>query len=676
MSSSSPSAHASSFFGMSSRAASDDQAGWINRKHDLSGTAVESSTCVSSNQSDPDLLTEWTWTGYTANSKFIRGLSWGVSCLRTDCRENQDGWAVQVYACTDITPTPRSHFHPSFSFSWNHELTSLNSQLCGLLHSGDTVSLPLTPQTSAVLPKDPASTPPIAASKPSRQTYIGSSTFVVLDGHGAGGRDAAAAIEKAFDSVFSRTLLKNDIPRDPLNPISLLESVGESLRVGQKMIEKLNGDTQRDFGTTCVSVTLVNDLLISTACGDSSALLLAFPRGNWSSNTGTKKVSPLVVELSRRHNLEDKDELQRIVQEGKGKVIRGDGGVLRLIPGELEYDEAKRRGLSINMGRSMGHAIFSTCGLSTATDFSCLALKQIPKLLNSPPKVNPAGSSCSRVANRCFRLPPLNAAECRRVVESFIKSAEASALRRPKSEAGSYDRKGAQRTHAQGSHTLPHTQGSHTLAAAQGENAQPFNSPPVAAKSSDCSKPKSAVSFPERTKRSLFAKRDSQAEASADIHLEKRSTVPAFSARAAFIRCLARRLPPDSPTGGGGGGGGGAGCASVSDTTHTHDHRLKTKLSAHDTHNSPTGGVTSTHSTPKVGDMFLLLMSDGVTDVLSSSCIVEMVKDFDLKSKSRNRPFDPAAFSLALTEVARERRLKACQRADNCTCLAVHLIPE
>lgn len=52
---------------------------------------------------------------------------------------------------------------------------------------------------------------------------------------------------------------------------------------------------------------------------------------------------------ARRHSLEDKDELHRISSENKGRVIRGDGGVLRLIPGSMDYDEAKRRGLSINM---------------------------------------------------------------------------------------------------------------------------------------------------------------------------------------------------------------------------------------------------------------------------------------------------------------------------------------
>eukprot|EP01056_Protomagalhaensia_sp_Gyna25_P004539 Protomagalhaensia_sp_Gyna_25__4538@NODE_417_length_3500_cov_19_680150_g320_i0_p1_GENE_NODE_417_length_3500_cov_19_680150_g320_i0NODE_417_length_3500_cov_19_680150_g320_i0_p1_ORF_typecomplete_len538_score63_02PP2C/PF00481_21/3_8e16PP2C/PF00481_21/0_00032PP2C_2/PF13672_6/6_8e07PP2C_2/PF13672_6/0_77SpoIIE/PF07228_12/0_66SpoIIE/PF07228_12/0_046_NODE_417_length_3500_cov_19_680150_g320_i017843397 len=537
MSSSTPSAAASSHLGMSFRASLSSE-----KQRCVGSEGLPLEGCEPSGS--PDLLNEWTWTGYTANSRLIKGLSWGVSCLRTDCRENQDGWAVQVYACTD----PKPHFHPSFSFSWNHELASLNS--------------PLTPQSSA------------APTKPSKPTFIGSSTFVVLDGHGAGGRDAAAAVEKAFDNVFSRTLLKNDVPaRDVLTPTALLDSVGESLKVGQKMIEKLNNDTQRDFGTTCVSVTLVNDLLISTACGDSSALLLAFPRGNWSSNTGSKKPSPLVVELSRRHNLEDKEELQRIVQEGRGKVIRGDGGVLRLIPGELEYDEAKRRGLSINMGRSMGHAVFSTCGLSTVTDFSCLALRQIPKLLHSPPKV---AASATRNGNRCFRLPPLSADECRRVVESFMRAAEP---RRPRSEE---------------------------------------NTP--------SQQPKNTVSFQGARKLP-----------------EKRTSANSFSARAAFIRCLARRLPSDSPTA-------------------ASDPRPATQPQTEHRH--------------RVGDMFLLLMSDGVTDVLSSSCIVEMVKDFDLKSKSRNRPFDPAAFCLALTEMAKERRLRACQRADNCTCLAVHLIPE
>eukprot|EP01054_Gregarina_sp_Poly1_P001020 Gregarina_sp_Poly_1__1019@NODE_1249_length_4635_cov_154_468914_g850_i0_p3_GENE_NODE_1249_length_4635_cov_154_468914_g850_i0NODE_1249_length_4635_cov_154_468914_g850_i0_p3_ORF_typecomplete_len312_score43_37PP2C/PF00481_21/0_00083_NODE_1249_length_4635_cov_154_468914_g850_i034294364 len=311
------------------------------------------------------------------------------------------------------------------------------------------------------------------------------------------------------------------------------------------------------------------------------------------------------------------------------------------------------------MGRSMGHAIFSTCGLSTGIDFSCLALKQIPKLLNSPPPHSGALSSTASVAHthrsvasRCFRLPPLSNSECRRVIESFIKSAEASALRRPKSEVSSFERRSLRRgVSSSGTAT---------------ENALPPNSPPLA-KLSDSGKPKTTVSFPERsTRRSLFAKRDSpppddlphpDGHASGD----KKSTFPASSARAAFIRCFAR---------GGGGGGGGLG-TSGSDSNNHQSYRLKSKQSVNEHPNN----LSNSHPS-KVGDMFLLLMSDGVTDVLSSSCIVEMLRDFDLKSRSRNKAFDPAAFSLALTEVARERRLKACQRADNCTCLAVHLIPE
>eukprot|EP01053_Blabericola_migrator_P011036 Blabericola_migrator_1__11035@NODE_640_length_7113_cov_145_445501_g471_i0_p2_GENE_NODE_640_length_7113_cov_145_445501_g471_i0NODE_640_length_7113_cov_145_445501_g471_i0_p2_ORF_typecomplete_len653_score64_18PP2C/PF00481_21/3_8e16PP2C/PF00481_21/0_00027PP2C_2/PF13672_6/3_5e06PP2C_2/PF13672_6/2_NODE_640_length_7113_cov_145_445501_g471_i019703928 len=652
MSSSTPSATASSYFGMASRA-SPTEADVSKRLS--SADARSSCSQAALNTSGQDLLTEWTWTGYTANSWLFKGLSWGVSCLRTDCRENQDGWAVQVYACTETSPVPKPHFHPSFSFSWNHELASLNSQLSGLLHTGDSVSLPMTPQTSAVPPLTPSATTPTPSStRPARQTYIGSSTFVVLDGHGAGGRDAAAAVEKAFDSVFSRMLLKNETPTcDVLSPASLLESVGESLRVGQKMIEKLNNETQRDFGTTCVSVTLVNDLLISSACGDSSALLLAFPRGNWSSSSSSKKPSPLVVELSRRHNLEDKEELQRIAQEGKGKVIRGDGGVLRLIPGELEYDEAKRRGLSINMGRSMGHAVFSGCGLSTATDFSCLALKQIPKLMQSPSKAVPTSSGSTqtnRSGNRCFRLPPLTDAECRRVVESFMKSAEHSVHRRPKSEASA------------------HQKLTSNLSLRDGENAAPRNASSLATRGSNSSvsesKPQSAVSFPEHrasSRRSLFARREDGGNHPVSGHvIEKRSSAPGFSARAAFIKCLARRLPSESPT-----------------TVSPGDHKSKATTENADANRRHVTAETRPHKEPpKVGDMFILLMSDGVTDVLSSSCIVEMVKDFDLKSKSRNRPFDPAAFSLELTEMARERRLKACQRADNCTCLTVHLIPE
>lgn len=221
------SATTDSFFGMASRAGSANNDEITDRKSSSEVGRVSTVPAEAAISTPPDVLTEWSWTGLVAESRLLRGLSWGVSCLKTDCRENQDGWAVQVYACTkDLSlESTAISYTPTFSFTWNHELSSLNQLDHTKPNPSNAVALPLTPQPSAhVSPSDqdlcraprhsPIQTDSLGAkeslssntsvadkSEPApesrtRETFIGSSTFVVLDGHGAGGRDAAAAIEK------------------------------------------------------------------------------------------------------------------------------------------------------------------------------------------------------------------------------------------------------------------------------------------------------------------------------------------------------------------------------------------------------------------------------------------------------------------------------------------------
>eukprot|EP00914_Ancora_sagittata_P009602 GHVO01018283.1.p1 GENE.GHVO01018283.1~~GHVO01018283.1.p1 ORF type:complete len:794 (+),score=140.14 GHVO01018283.1:276-2384(+) len=148
-------------------------------------------------------------------------------------------------------------------------------------------------------------------------------------------------------------------------------------------ILKINKESNRDFGSTCVAASLMGRFLMVGNCGDSSAYLILPPKGSHHTGDGTaQKGGVMTIALSESHTLYNKHERTRIMESGKGSIVMGDGNVLRLIPEFLPYSSARLQGLSINMSRSLGHMILSECSLSPEPEYTVIDL--LPFLVETP----------------------------------------------------------------------------------------------------------------------------------------------------------------------------------------------------------------------------------------------------------------------------------------------------
>lgn len=593
-------------------------------------------------------------------------------------------------------------------------------------------------------------------------------SFAVLDGHGTGGRQAAAAIEESFVRKFSNHVASTTV-LPTARPIALpggqrlcgereacemLGVVRSALEEAQETVVRLNIEAQKDFGSTCVTITLVNDLLITSACGDSTALLISFqpkhgsavppvhPPGNSqhhqvpSSGSGSGSClglalgttpaaavdslqgPPWIIELSRRHHLDDKEEAGRIAALGEGRVIIGDGGVLRLIPGNLDYEESKRRGLSINMSRSVGHAIFKGLGLSTQNDYSILSLRQIPQLVH-------ATAHESSRAFRCLRLPALTSAQCRDTLLSLQRRKERKAIRSAHrlrhtssctdpvvcaspsmcAECGKRDHPGDHSGGRSGEHSGDRTGHGARVGRCNTHTEHSASDWPLTGRPHAAHKRSPQDPLSSGRPRKLIDAHESNAHQSnapesnareSNAHVEKGKHISKHSGRHSGIQKdegeytkIGRRWSnvddnkySSAQAGSAGsatsvsaslaasaaGSAAASATASASNTGRRRPRQLLKSIVRKLSHNKPEGVF--------LGESFLLLMSDGITDVLSSSCIVDLLRQHHLINSKEGRPFDPEAFSNSLAFIARDRRLRANQRADNCTCLTVHLLPK
>lgn len=238
--------------------------------------------------------------------------------------------------------------------------------------------------------------------------------FAVFDGHGCGGRTAAhvasETLAHSLRGAHSLTSLFQGCSNTPfcfhsqqpsrLTPFITRVTLEQTKQILQQAFESMqrnilqsNLSRQRDFGTTAVVVASLGRYLVTATCGDSSALLIiGLPSKASSSHSAVKnsvqRFAMVNVKMSVDHSLSSAAEIERLRNHAGGRVVIGEGGVLRLIPASCSYKKARTEGLAINMARSLGHIILSQCGLCPQPTFTLIDIADIFELL----------SKCSKVA--------------------------------------------------------------------------------------------------------------------------------------------------------------------------------------------------------------------------------------------------------------------------------------
>jgi len=228
----------------------------------------------------------------------------------------------------------------------------------------------------------------------------GQPLVTVFDGHGCLGHVAARICCSLMPQVLAASLAAGETPEDAalsafqeaqqllLRTASAEQQYFDSI-LQRQMIRTMTlspeengeqGDTERryhaphvdvDYGTTATMCFLSSDdqnLCIAHA-GDSKCVVLKRP-------SGAKKSKSKWAEMysTLDHNCFDDDEASNVEKRG-GTIfdIRGD---LRVFPTRMTVREARRRGLSLNMTRSLGHIFLSEkAGISSMPDIRILKLE-------------------------------------------------------------------------------------------------------------------------------------------------------------------------------------------------------------------------------------------------------------------------------------------------------------
>lgn len=362
----------------------------------------------------------------------------------------------------------------------------------------------------------------------------------------------------------------------------------------------------------------------------------------------------------------------------------------------------------------MGHAIFSQCGLSNEIDYSFLSLKQIPKLLARVSKqktehlyfqrsggtkfnhdADPYRKGGGTQLAKYFRLPPLTARECQRVIYAYQIANRQKEEPQAAATAGRlYHIRRSEddvKDHSMftNKENEPMTAGLATNGLSPIETGQlpsrPFRS---TAKTGDknlgCpaehTRPGGAGGLPftlkshgyHHRKRYLNSLRNHVRGGGGVSSPTKSGALTDYRPTGvSLLSCFSRKIG-ESPTSA---KNNGLNFSPKSSILKENFKKAATNLSSTPTaadHETPSKKQNRGNAPVATGDIFILLMSgetisfmqtpsivpnlsDGVTDVLSSSCIMGILKDFEAKSRARKKNFEPAAFALALTEIARER---------------------
>ncbi|KAJ1604359.1 PP2C like protein phosphatase, partial [Cryptosporidium canis] len=396
-------------------------------------------------------------------------VDWGASCSQGGCRENQDGWFMTtpgqrkpdnkddqkrrlLHSGKSGRPKTSGRFGVSKGV-WNFDpvdagltemgtfdTTSFNDPTKDIMTLEEAVdeAFPLVFPLFNLPPSPPKRNGPGWMSHKTGgkvKEPRNASFFGVLDGHGHYGRCASQMGAYCISKILNREIpsIDCDLPIDEYIE-NVIDVMNRGFSHAHDSIIQANISGNKDFGTTCVVVGIIDNYLVTANCGDSSAICIipnqykktqvpdvrivglglrsSLRSGGTSSSssqclTGKKGrdetsmsgyelteirlpslPTPITKEplpsnhnnpkyhgiyyLSNPHCLNRKSERQRVDQSGVGRVVLGDYAMLRLIPSYLTYSQARDLGLSISMSRSLGHMHLSRCALLPIPDYKIL----------------------------------------------------------------------------------------------------------------------------------------------------------------------------------------------------------------------------------------------------------------------------------------------------------------
>ncbi|CUV06527.1 unnamed protein product [Cryptosporidium hominis] len=234
-------------------------------------------------------------------------VDWGVSCSQGGCKENQDGWFVSIPAQKKSNNKKENQSKrqngnlkderlEKLGFSqgvWNFDPIQPNlanaGTFCpqGIPYSKKDVHCLDEIINEAFPPVFPLFTLPPLPPKRNGPGWNSHSTgnkledsnnscfFGLLDGHGHYGKTASHVAGYCISKILSKEV--PDIPRN----IAIADYVEQILFVlnrgftyAHDSVINANISSKKDFGTTCVVVGIVDQYLVTANCGDSSAICI------------------------------------------------------------------------------------------------------------------------------------------------------------------------------------------------------------------------------------------------------------------------------------------------------------------------------------------------------------------------------------------------------------------
>lgn len=194
--------------------------------------------------------------------------------------------------------------------------------------------------------------------------------YAVFDGHGKMGKEAAEIALKMVPCRVRQYL--PDMPSVAMTAADVEMAVTRALADTQRQLLRSaaeKNESDQEFGTTCILAVLWGGNKLTVAnVGDSRAVLY---RKMGENGDGRRRFIP----LSQDHNLTGKEELERIFQQN-GRVIRGKGGVRRVIPAAtVPRQIVMTQQLALAMSRSLGHLVLSRFGVSPLPEFQTIVIQ-------------------------------------------------------------------------------------------------------------------------------------------------------------------------------------------------------------------------------------------------------------------------------------------------------------
>ena len=217
----------------------------------------------------------------------------------------------------------------------------------------------------------------------------------VFDGHGSLGHAAAAVCARMLpNALLSKSKVQiagsqplENVARIKMHVEAAYASVNQTLldvaSAEREFVRKLKSSRARavndmDYGTTATVAYVIEQQVVGSAhrtlcvswIGDSACVVLERPaassalKGGWS-----------IVFQTRDHNCHDSQEMAAVVARG-GRVQDCDGD-LRVYPSGMNFSEARRRRLTLNMSRSLGHVVLGQrAGVSAVPEVQLVPLRK------------------------------------------------------------------------------------------------------------------------------------------------------------------------------------------------------------------------------------------------------------------------------------------------------------